>query len=605
MEAAGEAHRQAAAAQRPLQQAHRIEMADQGQGAGLGEAETQPAHPLTGRRARRNRRRRRRRWNHHVVAQLGAADAAAAAAGKGTVLHHRRRQGPLQILRQPGFVDTGIDVIPGQGLAAKGGQIIAAEGLGAAPAPHLQLAIAAAQPRRLNGAGPGGVGALGGFKPGIEAGAGPPGCLQHRRQAPIAAADEVLHRRQTHIGEIDLDPPQLAQGPAQQLLAPLELGRADAVPLKGGVGLGREVADREIQLQPAQIPAALLQRAAGVGDAEHVVVALAGQADHEIELDLAIAGLHRRADAAQQFLVAEALVDDVAQALGAGFGGEGEPRLAGTAEDMGDVGVEAIDPLARQGEGDVLVSEPVAQLHPHRRQRQIVAATQRQQREIGVAGAAHALLHRLNHRLGLHIAGGAGEHAGLTEATTAGAAAADLDGEAVVDRFDVGHQPHGVVGHRRGGAPLDAHGQPRLQGLHRHPIGGRAVERGHVDPRHQSQIPQGVRAAQTGGAGLSHHQADLGQQLLAIAEGDEIEEGRERFGIAGGGGPAGKDQRRGGRISQGQVAASGSTDGDAGQIEHLEDVAGPELVAEAEAEDVEGGQGPAALDRKQGHTPLT
>ena len=269
--------------------------------------------------------------------------------------------------------------------------------------------------------------------------------------------------------------------------------------------------------------------------------------------------LHGGADAAQQLGVGEALVHDVAQALAAGLRREGEPRLAGAAEHVGDVGVEAIDPLAGQGEGHVFVGEAVAQLHTHRRQGQIIAAAEREQREIAVTGALHARFDRLDHRLGLHIAGGSGEHAGLAEAAAAGAAAADLHGEAVVHRFDVRYQAHGVVGHRRGGAAQDAAGQARLQRLHGHPIGAGGIERGHVDPRHLGQIPQQLAAAEAGSAALGHHQADLGQQLLAIAEGDEIEEGGEGFGVAGGGGATGEDQRRRRRVGQGQVAPVGGS----------------------------------------------
>ena len=67
-----------------------------------------------------------------------------------------------------------------------------------------------------------------------------------------------------------------------------------------------------------------------------------------------------------------------------------------------------------------------------------------------------------------------------------------------------------------------------------------------------------------GSASLSHHQADLRQQLLAIAEGHEVEEGRKGLRVAGGGGAAGKDQRWRIRVSQRQVAPLSSPDRDAG-----------------------------------------
>ena len=600
MKAAAETHRQLAAAQGPLQQAGQIEMAEQRQRTPLAEAEAQPLVPFTGRAARRLRRGNRRGGHHHVVAELRPADAAAAAAIEGAVRHHHRGKGPLQVFGQPALVDAGIQVIPRQRLGAEGLQIGVAQGPGSGPVAHLQRPVAAAEPLGLNGTGPGGMGAVDRFKPGIHARSGPPGRLQHRRQAPVAPADEIFHRRKARIGDIALDALERAQLPAQQLLAPPELRRGNAVPLERRVGLGREVADREVQLQPPQVAALLLQGAAGVGDADHIGVGFTGQADHEIELHLAVAVLHGGADAPQQLRVGQPLVDDVAQALGAGFRGEGEARLAVAAKDVGDVLVEAIHPLAGQREAHVVLGEAVAQLHPHRRQGEVIGAAERQQREIAVAGAGHPLLHRLDHRLWLHIAGRAGEHAGLAETAAPGAAAADLDREPVMDGFDVGDQTHAVVGHGGGHPPQHARRQFRPQGLEGDAIGPRGIERRHVDARHMGQINQQRRAAQPGGFGLGHHQANLRQQFLAIAEGEEIKEGRVRFRVAGGGGAAGEDQRRCCRIVERQVAPLGGPQRQARQIQHLEDVGGTQLVAEAEAEDVEGGQGAAAFHREQG-----
>ncbi|MFM8674125.1 MAG: TIGR03960 family B12-binding radical SAM protein, partial [Vulcanococcus sp.] len=72
-------------------------------------------------------------------------------------------------------IDSGLEIIRGQGL-------------GGAPGPHLQGAVAAPQAGGLDGGGPGRGGAIGRFEPGIETGAGPPGRLDHRRQAAVAAA---------------------------------------------------------------------------------------------------------------------------------------------------------------------------------------------------------------------------------------------------------------------------------------------------------------------------------------------------------------------------------------------------------------------------------
>ena len=155
--------------------------------------------------------------------------------------------------------------------------------------------------------------------------------------------------------------------------------------------------------------------------------------------------------------------------------------------------------------------------------------------------------------------------------------------------FDVGHQPHGVVGHGRGRSPLNPSRGAWLERLDAHPIGAGAIQRGHVHARHLGQIAQQLPARMAGSASLSHHQADLRQQLLAIAEGHEVKEGGEGLRVAGGGGAAGKDQRWRIRVSQGQVAAIGCPDRDAGQLQHLEDVGAAQFVAEREAQDVEGG----------------
>ena len=98
----------------------------------------------------------------------------------------------------------------------------------------------------------------------------------------------------------------------------------------------------------------LLQAPTGGGNCEHICIGFPRQANHEIQLDLAVTGLHRRADALQQFGVAEAFVDDVAQALAAGFGGEGEAGPTGAPQDVGNIGIKAVNPLAGQGEADVV-----------------------------------------------------------------------------------------------------------------------------------------------------------------------------------------------------------------------------------------------------------
>ena len=219
------------------------------------------------------------------------------------------------------------------------------------------------------------------------------------------------------------------------------------MPLKRRVGLGGEVANRQIQLQPTDIAHFKAQPLDGVGDAMHVGIGFTRQADHEIELHLAPAIAHRRLDASAQLLIRQAFVDDVPHALGSRFRRKRESALAGAAQDVSDVVVKAIDALTRQREADVVVLQAIAQLYPHSGQGEVIAATQRQQREVAVSGAHHAGLNGFHHLVGIHVPGRAGQHPRLTEPAATGAAPTNLHGEPVMHRLHMGHQAHGVVRH--------------------------------------------------------------------------------------------------------------------------------------------------------------
>ena len=599
MKPTGEADRKRTATQGPLEHAHQIKMAEQRHRSRFGELHPDPAHPVTGRRLGRHLGWHLRSGNHHVVPEIRAADPTTAATIKGAVGHNRRCQSPLQIVRQPGFVDAGVDVIPGERLSTERFQILPIQRSHSTPAPHLHLPVTPLQAGIRDGSGPGGVGAIQRLEPGIHAGTGPPGRLDHRGKAPIAAAHKILHGRKPHIGEIHLHAAQTPEGLLEQHLAPLKLSRGDAVPLKRGVGLGREIADRDVQVQPTQVTAALLEHHAGLGNAENIGIRLTGEADHEVQLHLAVSVLHGRADAMQQVVIGEALVDDVAESLCPGLRGEGETRFPRAAKDVGNVFIEAIHPLAGQLKRDVLIRQAVAQLHPHRRQRQIVAAAQGEQREIAVAGLFHAGLHCLDHSFGFHIPSRSRQHSGLAEATTPGATAANLHRETVMHRFHMGHETHGVVGHWRRHTAKNPCRDIRMKRLEGDPIGARSIERRHVNAGNLGQIPQQLRSRQSIRFGLRHHQTDFGQQLLTVTQSDEVEKRGIGLWIAGGGGPTSENQRRCCRITQGQVAPISGADGHLRQIQHLKDVGGAQFVTEAETQDVEGRQRPTAFHGKQ------
>ena len=71
------------------------------------------------------------------------------------------------------------------------------------------------------------------------------------------------------------------------------------MPLKRRMWLRGEVADRDIQVQLPKIPALLPQHLAGISNANYILIRFARQSNHEIELQLAIAVLHRRTNPLQ------------------------------------------------------------------------------------------------------------------------------------------------------------------------------------------------------------------------------------------------------------------------------------------------------------------
>ncbi len=70
-------------------------------------------------------------------------------------------------------------------------------------------------------------------------------------------------------------------------------------------------------------------RLAQVGDRLHIFDRFGGVADHEVQLDVVPAARIDGAGSFQKLLGADRLVDDLAHALGGGFGRQGEAAAAG------------------------------------------------------------------------------------------------------------------------------------------------------------------------------------------------------------------------------------------------------------------------------------
>src|SRR3989441_12500556 len=181
----------------------------------------------------------------------------------------------------------------------------------------------------------------------------------------------------------------------------------------------------------------------------------------------------------------------------------------------------------------------------------------------------------------------------LAEAAALDAAAHHLDARAVVYHADVRHDR---VRGRREAVEVDEHAlrDAGARRLERHDLGDRPVrvvagreEGGHVEARDVGERAE-ERAAVAAVPG-EHAIADVAHRLLAVAEEDAVEEGRQRLGVEGAR-PAGDHERMRG-------AARGGAQRDATQLEHGEEIRVGELVLEAEAEHMEVGEREVALER--------
>ncbi len=99
-----------------------------------------------------------------------------------------------------------------------------------------------------------------------------------------------------------------------------------------------------------------------VADLQDVLVGLGGQAAHEVQLHLTPAVAVRGGDRADQVLLRDHLVDDLAHPFGAALGGEGEAGAAPVAGQLvGQVDVERVDAGRGQRQADLVVGVAVGE----------------------------------------------------------------------------------------------------------------------------------------------------------------------------------------------------------------------------------------------------
>ena len=143
--------------------------------------------------------------------------------------------------------------------------------------------------------------------PAVETGAEPPGALHQVREPLIAPREEPL--QEAHPGVVPLE------ADVAVFHAPLEVGlfrqgllETDlADPLEGRVGLGDQGRKAEGDLPSAPFPHDTVCQ---VGNPLQVLLLLAGQADHEVELDGFPAPLVDAPGRGDQILLGVSLVDD-------------------------------------------------------------------------------------------------------------------------------------------------------------------------------------------------------------------------------------------------------------------------------------------------------
>ena len=225
--------------------------------------------------------------------------------------------------------------------------------------------------------------------PAVEARAGAPRVLDHRRHPPIAAGQEALDPR--HAAVVVLQPQlAIAHGHAQERLLAADLGVGVLrAPLQRRVRLGhvRRHADRDLGLAAADHALADAQHAlAGLDDAAHVVVLLGGQADHEVQLDPVPPALEDLAGRLLDVGLGDVLVHHVAHALSAGLGREGQPGDPGLGQLVEDLVGQAVGAQAGHRHRHAARAQRRRQLADQRRDAREVGGRQAGQAGLLVAG---------------------------------------------------------------------------------------------------------------------------------------------------------------------------------------------------------------------------
>lgn len=218
------------------------------------------------------------------------------------------------IIQQKLLADAGGDVVPGEGLIQGAGALAVEEGidtfLGEGILPGLKLELVA---------------------PGIKARTLLKGLEDDLPDAAIGTGKPGLELGGIRPVKCGLDAGLVKAVADEADLLVDEGGVFGRLPLEGGMRLGNEGVDADTDAGTAADDGTgfAVDAAADGDDGLDVFHRLAGETDHEIELEAEPAVTKDGADRFEEFFIGQGLVDDAAQALGGRFGGDGE-TTAGT-----------------------------------------------------------------------------------------------------------------------------------------------------------------------------------------------------------------------------------------------------------------------------------
>ena len=383
------------------------------------------------------------------------------------------------------------------------------------------------------------------------------------------------------------------------VLLPADLG----LPLEGGEGLGHEPGGGHGQAQApvfvgGVLPPGVDGVAGDLGDAQHVLVGLRGQAQHEVELHGVPAAGEGGPQALGERLLGDIFVDGVPQPLGAGLGGEGEPRLPALLQPLHQLHGEVVRPQGGEGEVHVVLLAEGGQIVAQPHQLGVVAGGQGAEGHLLVAGVADGLPAVPGQHLPAPAAHRAVDVPRLAEPAAPDAPTEHLQGNPVVDDLRGGDDGFGgvvgavhVVDH-----PFDHLLRRALPGGNG-PDGavgvvGYVVEGGDVDPLYAGGLPEEAGLVPALPLGPAEERRHLRQQLLPLADEGQVDKVRHGLGVVHSGAP-GDDQ---GPEVRPVLAAQGQP----GQIQHVQHSGIGHLVAHREADHIEGAHRVAGLQGEEG-----